>query len=304
MEVYRRALVEGGLPRADVPDCLSRLHLVTEGPDSPGFMVPSTPESASFATLSPIEEAIERERGNLSSTRATLSLFDRLYAEVHRFDQPPLTLLAGRAAIKEAIDAAVDGCAEELLTMQPGGGRPERALGDSLSPVMQALARGVRQRTLYQHAVRSHRATLSYIERVTAAGAEVRTLAEVVDRVIICDRTTAFIPYSDEKNDALLVQHPSVVRFLIRNFENAWARSVPVRPAGEPLRTPVITSDLQRTILLAVVSGETDDSIARRVGMSRRSVAEHMRKVSERLGSTSRAQLGYLLATSGMLDEP
>ncbi|MET7305832.1 LuxR C-terminal-related transcriptional regulator [Streptomyces sp. NPDC005571] len=68
------------------------------------------------------------------------------------------------------------------------------------------------------------------------------------------------------------------------------------------LRSSVIMSDLQRTILLAVVGGETDASIARRLGMSRRSVAEHMRKASEQLGSNSRAQLGYLLATSGLLD--
>ncbi|GAA2415917.1 hypothetical protein GCM10010433_13660 [Streptomyces pulveraceus] len=69
-----------------------------------------------------------------------------------------------------------------------------------------------------------------------------------------------------------------------------------------PSRTPVVTSDLQRTILQAVVGGETDESIARRLGMSRRSVAEHVRRVSERLGSNSRAQLGYLVATSGLLE--
>lgn len=38
--------------------------------------------------------------------------------------------------------------------------------------------------------------------------------------------------------------------------------------------------------------------------MSRRSVAEHVRKVSQQLDSNSRAQLGYLLATSGLLAGP
>ncbi|MEU2837587.1 LuxR C-terminal-related transcriptional regulator [Streptomyces sp. NPDC007076] len=66
-----------------------------------------------------------------------------------------------------------------------------------------------------------------------------------------------------------------------------------------PLRTPVVTSDPQRTILQAVVGGETDESIARRLGMSRRSVAEHVRRVSERLGSNSRAQLGCLIGPAG-----
>ncbi|MFI6058565.1 helix-turn-helix transcriptional regulator [Streptomyces sp. NPDC051286] len=82
-------------------------------------------------------------------------------------------------------------------------------------------------------------------------------------------------------------------------------RLVPLRPdppKDAPRRSPAITSDLQRTILPAVVGGETDASIARRLGMSRRSVAEHMRTVSEQLGSNSRAQLGHPLATSGLLD--
>lgn len=96
--------------------------------------------------------------------------------------------------------------------------------------------------------------------------------------------------------------HPAADHLPARHFDEAWDRSVPVRPERVPLRTPVVTSDLQRTILQAVVGGETDQSIARRLGMSRRSVAEHVRRVSEQLGSRSRAQLGYLVATSGLLE--
>ncbi|MEV7233930.1 LuxR C-terminal-related transcriptional regulator [Streptomyces sp. NPDC051020] len=175
-------------------------------------------------------------------------------------------------------------------------------VGEALPRDLAMLRRGVRQRTIYQHTVRTHRATLSYIEQVTSAGAEVRTLAEVVDRVIVCDRDVAFVPVREEPHTALRVQHPALIALLVRQFDHAWSRSVPISPEGAPQRSPAITSDPQRTVLLAVVGGETDASIARRLGMSRRSVAEHMRKVSEQLGSNSRAQLGYLLATSGLLD--
>ncbi|WP_319680419.1 LuxR C-terminal-related transcriptional regulator [Streptomyces sp. AK02-01A] len=302
LAAYRRALVEGDLPQDEVPGCLRSLHLVVEDRDSPGFMIPISPETASFAALGPIEEALARQRRNLRSARAALSVFETLYADVHRQEQPALTRLTGHAAISRALDAAVGSCHEELRTAQPGGGRPSHVLGEALPRDLRTLQRGVRQRTIYQHTVRTHPATLSYIEQVVAAGAEIRTLAEVVDRLIICDRDVAFIPFSEEPNTALRVQHPALVRFLVKNFDNAWARSVPVSPDEAPTRSPVITSDLQRTILLAVVNGETDASIARRVGMSRRSVAEHMRRVSAQLGSNSRAQLGYLLATSGLLD--
>nr|WP_241192474.1 LuxR C-terminal-related transcriptional regulator [Streptomyces sp. ADI96-02] len=272
-------------------------------PDAPpGRLLPVPPETASFAALAPIEEAIAEQRRTLRSARAALAAFEALHADAHRRDRPELTRLSGEAVISKALHAGVSGCRAEVRTAHPGGGRPAHILRESLPRDLGNLRRGIRQRTLYQHTVRSDRTTLAYIEQVTAEGAEVRTLPEVVDRVIVFDRDLAFIPYSDEPHTALRVQHPSLVRFLARNFDEAWARSVPVRPERAPLRTPVVTSDLQRAILRAVVNGETDAAIARRIGMSRRSVAEHMRKVSEQLGSTSRAQLGYLVATSGLLE--
>lgn len=294
--------MEGSLPQDEVADCLRTLHLMVADRDSPGFMIPVPPETASFAALAPIEEAIVEQRRTLRSARAALSVFEALYADVHRLQQPALTRLTGEAVISKALEAGVAGCREEVRTAHPGGGRPAHVLKESLIRDLGNLRRGIRQRTIYQHTVRSHRATLSYIEQVTSAGAEVRTVAEVVDRLIVCDREIAFVPAPDEPDTALRVQHPALVSMVVRQFDNAWSRSVPIRPDGTPLRSSVIMSDLQRTILLAVVGGETDASIARRLGMSRRSVAEHMRKVSEQLGSNSRAQLGYLLATSGLLE--
>ncbi|MFD5186588.1 LuxR C-terminal-related transcriptional regulator [Streptomyces sp. NPDC058357] len=157
---------------------------------------------------------------------------------------------------------------------------PETASFDVLGPIEAAIAR--QRRTLC-----SARAALAEFEGLYADAHRLEP--------------SALTRLSDEPHRALRIQHPALVRFLARNFDEAWARAVPVRPERVPLRTPVVTSDLQRTILQAVVGGEADESIARRLGMSRRSVAEHVRRVSEQLGSDSRAQLGYLVATSGLL---
>ncbi|UZJ33804.1 LuxR C-terminal-related transcriptional regulator [Streptomyces endophytica] len=260
------------------------------------------PEAAAIAALRPIEEAIADQQRAYRSVQATLSVFTRTYDDARKREQPTLTVLNGATVISNALEAAVAGCREELLTTQPGGGRPEHLLSEALDRDLRMLERGVRQRTIYQHTVRSHAPTLAYVEKVTAAGAEVHTLVEVFERMIICDRQVAFIPTSEERSDsALQIRHPALLRFLAALFDSAWSRSVPVGPGGVPARSPLITSDVQRAILQAVVSGETDDSIARRMGMSRRSVAKHISRVSQQLGSNSRAQLGYLLATSGLL---
>ncbi|MFJ3925835.1 LuxR C-terminal-related transcriptional regulator [Streptomyces sp. NPDC090022] len=305
MRGYERLLAAGSLPASDVPPCLWDLHLVTEDATAPGQAVPVPPEVASFSALHAMESAIAAQQRTLWSTRATLAAFRETY-EHSRREQGQLTLLNGAEVIDNALAAAVDGCREELLTAHPGGTRPENTLRAAVARDVRMLRRGVSQRTIYQHTIRGHQPTLAYIERVTEAGAQVRTLTEVFERMIIADRETAFIPgdETDRASSALQIRDPHVVRFLVGTFESAWARATEVRPATAPARQPAVTSELQLAILQAVVGGETDDSIARRLGMSRRTVAEHIRKVSVQLGSGSRAQLGFLLATSELLRPP
>nr|WSX51402.1 LuxR family transcriptional regulator [Streptomyces sp. NBC_00974] len=304
LAVYRTALRAGRVPRGDVPPCLWRLHLVVEDSRDPAYAVPLTPAAATFATMAPLEDLLAQQRRAMDSVRATLSAFEAVYAREQDAARPPLVRLVGKDVINSTLEAAVGGCLQELRTVQPGGGRPESALAEALDRDLRALGRGVRQRTVYQHTVHTHRPTMGYIEQVAAAGGEVRSQAEVLERVIICDQEHAFIPLSDEPaGGALHITEPSLVRFLIRYFEQVWERSTPVPHGGGPApRSPIVTTDLQQTILRAVVGGETDSTIARRLGMSRRSVAEHIRKVSVELGSGSRAQLGYLLADSGLLE--
>ncbi|NEE10750.1 LuxR family transcriptional regulator, partial [Streptomyces sp. SID7499] len=140
--------------------------------ETPGYLIPVPPETASFAALAPIEEAIVEQRRTLRSARATLAAFEGLYAEMHRQERPALTRLSGAAVISKALDAGVSGCRAEVRTAHPGGGRPAHVLEQSLPRDLGNLRRGIRQRTLYQHTVRSDRTTLAYIEQVTAEGAE------------------------------------------------------------------------------------------------------------------------------------
>ncbi|WP_329026340.1 LuxR C-terminal-related transcriptional regulator [Streptomyces sp. NBC_00690] len=249
--------------------------------------------------MQPLEDVFAEQRSNLRSARAALARFGELYTEAQRSEMPGATLLTGAALISRTLEATVNNVHHEVMTAQPGGGRPPDVLEEAIARDLRMLARGVRQRSIYQHTIRLHQPTLAYVDATTRAGAEVRTLAEVFERLIVLDREVAYIPVSDQRADAALeIRHPGMVRFICLFFESAWSRSLPVHGESRP-RPPRVTQEVQQAILRAVVSGDTDDSIARRLGMSRRSVSEHIRKVSQQLGSSSRAQLGYLLATSG-----
>ncbi|WP_435303819.1 helix-turn-helix domain-containing protein [Streptomyces phaeoluteigriseus] len=58
----------------------------------------------------------------------------------------------------------------------------------------------------------------------------------------------------------------------------------------------------QHAIAALLVEGHTDAVIADRLGMSVRTARVHIAKLATALGSESRAQLGYLIGRSGILD--
>ncbi|MGA4959426.1 LuxR C-terminal-related transcriptional regulator [Streptomyces lavendulocolor] len=270
--------------------------------DGPARAVP--PPVAAEAALRPLEEAMARIRREASEIRAAVAAYDSVYSEGRGRTRESLTVVHGKRAIHHALEAAAHRCATEVLVAQPGGGLPAELLQRGLALSLPLLARGVRQRTLYQHSARTHKPTLAHVEQLLEHGAEVRTLAEMSDQLIICDEDVAFLPSAEDGGHAMLIAtHPDLVRYLRVMFERSWAQAAPVDPSASRRPDSPFMTDLQRTILRAVVEGETDERIARRIGLSRRTVVSHIRKVAEHFGSNSRAQLGFLLAGSGLLDD-
>ncbi|MER6194630.1 LuxR C-terminal-related transcriptional regulator [Streptomyces cyaneofuscatus] len=300
---YREAL-EAGTISGDVPASLVRSGLVRPLPGRRDVYVPVPPGIAESLLARHVERDIEERRKSLEVLHSSFLAAEAVYRKAQRRAEPPIESLNGEEVIGEALRKAVGSCKEELLTAQPGGGRPPALLAEALPRDLALLRKGVRQRTLYQHSVRSHAPTLAYIEQVLAEGARVRTVDEIFERVIICDRAIAFIPGTMErKSTALALRHPGVVEFLAKMFDHAWERAEPVAITVERHRPDLLTSSVRRTVLRLVVTGHTDESIASRLGMSARTVSTHIRKVSEALGSRSRAELGYLLSQRRLLEQ-
>jgi DNA-binding NarL/FixJ family response regulator len=131
---------------------------------------------------------------------------------------------------------------------------------------------------------------------------EIRTLEELVERMLIFDRTVAFIPAQDDRQIALELRHPGLVAYLANVFEHLWRRATPLIEPVAYGPTPEGISGVQRTIAKLLVEGYVDEAIARRLGMNVRTCRAHIAKLAAALGSGSRAQLGYLIAQSNILD--
>ncbi|MFJ7153492.1 LuxR C-terminal-related transcriptional regulator [Streptomyces sp. NPDC101118] len=303
LQWYADAL-HGRPTSGDCPRCLLDLGLVQRVPD--GSLAPIPPRLAAGAQMDRLERAIEEKKTALAAMRTSISQAQEIYLDSYgKGDSHLIRVVQGANAISATLSAAVHACQEELLTAQPGGGRPQAMLDKALASDLEAIGRGVRQRTIYQHTIRSHQPTLAYVEHISQAGGEVRTLDEVFDRLIVCDRKIAFIPDpgSERSEVALAVEHPGVVRYLVGIFDHAWQRAAPLRNFPSSRLPPLLTDEVRRAILRHMVNGYTDEAIAARLGMSTRSVANHMRWAAELFGSRSRAQLAYLIARSGFLDD-
>ncbi|MER5936417.1 helix-turn-helix transcriptional regulator [Streptomyces sp. NPDC001928] len=206
----------------------------------------------------------------------------------------------GLSDIAEAIGEALSGATREILTAQPDGSRPSGVLKDALESVRRHISAGATMRTLYQHSTRFDEATKEYVREVTRLGASVRTLDEFFDRLVIVD-DVAFIATNEERTSAAAVREPAVVRFLRDTFNRSWDRAQPfpfvphhaAKAADEVI--PAIRTSIKRLL----VEGYPDKQIARRLGISERSLQTHIASMKQELGARNRLQMGYLLGRNG-----
>ncbi|GAA2149823.1 hypothetical protein GCM10009760_43430 [Kitasatospora kazusensis] len=212
-------------------------------------------------------------------------------------DTPYFTAISGLAQINDAIQETLNHAEHEILTAQPDGPRPQLVLDNALSAVRTRIAAGVRMRTLYQHSTRFDEATKRYVREVSNYGVLIRTLPEFFDRLIIVDRRVVFIPATSDRTTAIRVEEPAVVRFLADIFERAWDRAepYPFLPVRAAEAAPEVIPALRDTIRRLLIEGRSDKEIARRLGISLRSLQAHVAHLKDEYRAQHRLQLGYLM---------
>jgi DNA-binding CsgD family transcriptional regulator len=308
IELYARALREGGIDSRDaahVPCLLGTGLLRPEARDA-ARLEPVPPALALHRMLRATTDRVAHERWReqrLAEAFAPLMRTAGRAAAVP--ENPAIRVVSGTGPINEAITEAMTGVVHELLCVQPNvhysDSRGAAAQVVAMDRDQALLDRGARIRTLYQHTQRHMPLVLARYEQLRG-DVEARSLDEVTDRLIVADRNVAFIPAGGDGTVALEVRHPALVEFLASTFYRLWWQATPMYP--QTVHRPSLNgvSPRQRAIAGLLVEGHTDAVIADRLGMNIRTVRVHIAKLAATLGSESRAQLGYLIGRSGILD--
>ncbi|MFJ8108896.1 LuxR C-terminal-related transcriptional regulator [Streptomyces sp. NPDC096132] len=307
--LYERALREGRLAAGDAGSapCLLELGLLHPAVDDLDHLEPVAPAVALHRQLHATAARIADERRREERLTALFEPLMRLTgSRTAPTESAALRVLSGNERINQAITEAMDEARQELLCVQPRSGFDSDRAVASLTIALQRdqalLDRGCRIRTLYQHTTRHIQGIIGYHEMLNG-DAEARGLDEVTDRLIVVDRAVAFLPANEDGTLALEVRQPALIAYLATAFDRFWRLATPMYPQAVQRPSLNGVTPRQRAIATLLVEGHTDAVIAARLGMNIRTARVHIAKLAATLGSESRAQLGYLIGRSGILDQ-
>jgi hypothetical protein len=308
MALYEHTVTHAGLRPSDP-------RIAEDGPDRAAFdllmglgLLTLDPTSGQYLAVDPssVQSRVVAPMGQegadlLAESAHWARAFGSIAATWRRFPQAtegPIKELRGEA-IESFLVAAMADAEVELLSAHPQSGRSAAATNAALVRDIKALERGVKIKTLYQHSSRRSALTHKYVRGVSARGAEIRTLDEFFNRLIVIDRKVAVIPSHLGVEVAVVVREPSVVAYLVDMFERTFERA-----RAFSNREPRMMNDIareQRAITIRMlIEGYPDPKSAQRLGVSPRTYAGYVADLKAEYDAQSRFQLGYVMGQQGV----
>ncbi|MER7765093.1 hypothetical protein, partial [Streptomyces sp. NPDC097619] len=273
---YRQAVLRGryvagdvaaalgiDLARAErIAGLLERMRLLRPMPGEPDVLVPISPGAAVVDLVGPAENRIRALQASVSEVRAeVLALLPAYFdSRRQRNEAEAFDVITDITALQATLDDHAKKCRAEILSAQPGGARGSELLEAALPKSLERLERGMVIRNLYQHTVRSDLATTAYVRAVTAAGAEVRTTDQMIDRMVIYDREVVFLPEQNVQGrapGAMVIREPTLVAFLCKVYDHLWSGAAPFMPGAEEITT--INDELKLSIIRLMAEGHKDE---------------------------------------------
>ncbi|MGD1217211.1 helix-turn-helix domain-containing protein [Streptomyces krungchingensis] len=281
------ALAEKGLARA------------VEG--RPGRFAANPPEPALLPRL-------ERRTSDLEKARLAVTDLTEAYRR-HAWARGPVEMIetiTGAEALRQRLRQLQEGARDELLwfckaqyvAMPSGTNQAE----------FEALARGIRYQVLYEQAFFNDPDAVDNVVRAVRVGEEARAVPALPLRMAIADRTVAICPLAPagsvaDPDDvtALVIRGSSLLDALIALFERYWEAGTPLRvtsegrigEAGEAAPDSASPAPEDRHVLSLMIAGFTDESIATRLGVSKRTVQRRIQSLLNLAGVATRIQLGW-----------
>ena len=266
------------------------LGLVSHLPGRPIRLAPAPPEAAIEALAARRLEELNRGRA------ATTELLEEASFGANSRPEQLVELITGQEAVARKFVHLHKTAQEEMraLVLPPYALDP----ADPDHPQKSAPVKpGLRIRGIYDPAALQSPAMLARVAGYVARGEEAR-IGEMPLKLILADHHTALLPltYGGAVNSALVIHASALLDALVSLFEVLWRAAVPFPAAngrGGDGRGGDDSAARETHVLTLLVAGVSDDTIARRLGVSSRTVQRDIRKICDDLGAVTRFQAGF-----------
>ncbi|MDT7786541.1 MAG: hypothetical protein QOF58_4960 [Pseudonocardiales bacterium] len=303
-DIFREIIKAGVLPHDDPrlshehPDSLAMALLLDLGllreDEQAGGWVPVDPDSVQSGVVSPMGRQVVELLDESAAWADTLGALAQTFRRTPAADSPIIEI-RGLPSINRFLESVVDDAEHELLTAQPAGARRAVILDQAVDRDLRALERGVDMRTLYQHTARRSKATRDHVDRIIEHGAQVRTLDEFFNRLIVVDRRLAVIP-GGAPDVAVAIHEPNLVAYLADMFDRSWERARAYNERSADSESDIAAEVRQLTVRM-LTEGHSDPASAKRVGVSTRTYASYVAALKDEYGVETRFQLGYAMGS-------
>lgn len=270
--------------------------------DSSQLMHPSPPRAAAeaWAANRELEAAQARE-----SAQRLAQLYD---AQQQRLPAGVVEVIDGAKAVHGVLHALQASARHEVRALERGPYLEEdRPVPDD--DQVAAMRRGVSYRAVYEAGVFHSAALLRAVRNCVAAGEQARVFPNLPMKLVLSDTDRALVPvYRPEVPEfyALVVYPSALLDALSEVFEVLWRFGAPVSGTAwadnsEIAGTSEEPNSEARQLLALLTAGLTDESIARMLGVSERTVTRRVSRLQELLGARNRFQLGVQASQRGWL---
>ncbi|MFI7673286.1 LuxR C-terminal-related transcriptional regulator [Actinophytocola sp. NPDC049390] len=275
---------------------LASLGLVTRVNGGEGWTA-IEPELGLAALLARQQGELARHQQQVEDSRLTVA---RLLANVgrrQRHDTVGVEWVVGGPTVRARTVELAAGCAEECLSMRtatdPG---TARTVDEDL------LTRGISARSIVLDSARNDKQAMAALRREAEAGAEIRTLPVLPAHVRIFDQRHAVVSVDNLTGvvGELVVSCDAVVGSYVTLFAKLWAEAEPLADRTSRRRDSLSPQEVH--VLKLWAQGHTDASAARRMAVSLRTVRRLSDRLTERLGTRGRFQLGAVAITRNLID--
>ena len=308
IEVYQHLLRTGpsSITELDdaVPDREHPIDSVLSGLVQAGLARRSGSDHSRYLPVPPdagLEALTLRRESELKQARIdVLNAYDEFRRTVHNESTTHLIEVVTGSAIIERIHQIKGGAQREILAIDS----PPYYIGGPNQEEIDHLKRGVAYRVVYSpESVEVPGYLTENILPCVEAGEQARVLPDVPAKLTIIDGSIAYVSMSvrdTEVNRSLLIIRPSsLLTALIGMFELCWRNAL-------PLHASVGTEDdrlepIERRLLALLATGAADDTIARTLGISRRTFFRYLERLMNRTGASTRFQLALHAARENWL---